>query len=1003
VTHFFISYTQVDRLWAEWIAWQVDMFGHQTTLQSWDFDKGSNFILDMDEAIETTERMIAVLSPEYFHSKPCKAEWAAVLAKDPTGEQGLLLPIRVRECHPTGLLRAINYIDLVDLTENEAREVLLSGTNQSRSKPDTAPFFPGKSERTSVKPATDVKPPFPGALSRYFELPFLQNPNFSARDDLIQLLADTLQTVEDQSSINVMVLHGLGGIGKTQLAVEFAYRHARNFDLVWWLNANETSTIEADFSKLALALALPESDFQDQKLAIAKVLEHLQDRPNRWLLIFDDASAPKDIRSFLPRTGAGMVIVTTRNPNWDSVGTPIEVGAWSETEAAAFLSKRVGPEYVHDFGAISSHLGNLPLALEQAGGFIRTTGVTTATYLSLLEKRKPELLSQGSPPDYPDTIKTTWEVGFRQLETESIAAAELIRLCSFLAPDNIPLGMLAVTASLLPGQLQESFQDEFDILKIAAALRRLSLARVEQEQVFVHPLVQAVTLERMTEAERVSFATSAVAVVDAVFPPLSIDVENWWLCAGLLPHALAVSRHAQDLRIRSAAHGRLLNHVGQYFRGQSKYLEALPLLELSLEIAQENFDENDPNLAAILGNLGEVLLALGQVDRSIDCHKMALEVMEGASEENPSVLVSALAGLAHAYWRSNQLSNVKPLLDRALQIAETFAQEDAAVLDTAILLNSIGDLLRELGDPASALPVLDRSLQILTELKGDTHPDTAMPRNNIGLVLAKLYRPHEALTCLMQALEIAEEGYGPLHENTATILSNIADVELELGETASSRRHFERALELEEAIFGPDSVSLVPELHGLGKVCHKQEDWPCCIERFQRAIQLVQEDHRLGSQREANLNNDFGLALEDRGDISGAIEYLRSAYDIARRVRDWRIADGAVYANNLANAYGRKRDFEQAEQWHSRAVALAERPDYENKTNLALFLSQLGADLWMLGKKDQARSKFKRSFRVAHEHYGAQNPVFEFLRLNAKVYYPQHTVEKWDTPIKNRD
>jgi hypothetical protein len=154
---FFISHNKADREWAEWIAWQLEEAEYTTVLQAWDFRPGSNFVLDMQRASAEAQRMIAVLSPDYLAALYTQPEWAAAFARDPTGEKGLLLPVRVRECDLKGLLRSIVYIDLLGLDETVAKERLLAGARFERAKPTTAPAFPGKAAR-----AVPERPRFPG-------------------------------------------------------------------------------------------------------------------------------------------------------------------------------------------------------------------------------------------------------------------------------------------------------------------------------------------------------------------------------------------------------------------------------------------------------------------------------------------------------------------------------------------------------------------------------------------------------------------------------------------------------------------------------------------------------------------------------------------------------------------------------------------------------------------------------------------------------------------------
>src|SRR5215475_2150909 len=165
VTDFFISYTSVDRSWAEWIAWQLEAAGYTTVIQAWDFRPGSNFVLDMQQAATTSGRTIAVLSPAYLQSGFTAAEWASAFASDPTGTQGLLLPVRIRDCALRGLLRPIVYIDLRGLEEEAARERLRAGVRRQRMKPTREPGFPGHTSGSLAAP-----PLFPGSLPQTIAL-----------------------------------------------------------------------------------------------------------------------------------------------------------------------------------------------------------------------------------------------------------------------------------------------------------------------------------------------------------------------------------------------------------------------------------------------------------------------------------------------------------------------------------------------------------------------------------------------------------------------------------------------------------------------------------------------------------------------------------------------------------------------------------------------------------------------------------------------------------------
>jgi len=220
---FFISRTRADKGWAEWIAWQLKAAGYSFVVQDWDFRPGQNFALSMHQALQTTERTIAILSPDFLAADYTAPEWAATFAADPRGTEGRLIPVRVRKCKPDGLLKAVIYIDLVGLSEEEAKKRLLEGLKLDRAEPSTQPTFPQQSP--IVVPQ---HPRFPGALPPIWNVPHLRNRNFTGRETLLTDLRATLAS--GQHAALTQAITGLGGVGKTQLAMEYAYRHTGEYD-----------------------------------------------------------------------------------------------------------------------------------------------------------------------------------------------------------------------------------------------------------------------------------------------------------------------------------------------------------------------------------------------------------------------------------------------------------------------------------------------------------------------------------------------------------------------------------------------------------------------------------------------------------------------------------------------------------------------------------------------------------------------------------------------------
>ncbi len=361
---FFISYTKADRTWAEWIAWQLEEAGYTTFLQAWDFRPSSDFVEEMDRAAKEAERTIAVLSEDYLLSGFAKSEWHVAFAKAATGEQGALLPVRVREVELEGLLKPIVYIDLVDSTEERAKELLIAGVERERAKPESPPMFP-----KSTNAPSPAAPRFPGTLPPIWNVPHLRNPNFTGRVELLDNLRAALTSEGAAALTQPQAIHGMGGVGKTQLATEYAYRHASDYELVWWVGSEENATLVSDYARLAGELDLPEKDAQKQEVAVEAVRRWLEQNAG-WLLVFDNVPVPEDVRERLPRGQTGHVIVTSRNPNWGGVASPLSVQLWDRNESVDFLLKRTQQDDQEGADALADALGDLPLALEQAAAYI---------------------------------------------------------------------------------------------------------------------------------------------------------------------------------------------------------------------------------------------------------------------------------------------------------------------------------------------------------------------------------------------------------------------------------------------------------------------------------------------------------------------------------------------------------------------------------------------------------------------------------------------------------
>jgi tetratricopeptide (TPR) repeat protein len=616
---FFVSYTGADQAWAEWIADQLEAAGHQVVLQAWDFRPGENFILRMNQALEQADRVLAVLSPAYFGSAYATDEWTAALVRDQSGRDRLL-PVRIEPCDLPPLIANRVYIDLVSLDGHAAAARLLAGIDQGRAKPTGKRPFPGQAKRTAAGGSR-----FPGRHPEIFNAP-PRNPNFTGRGDLLKALRRTLRAGQAGAVVQAGTVHGLGGVGKTQLAVEYAHRFAADYNLIWWIPAEQPAAIPDRLAALARRLGLPEPTDEREQLAL--LFDELG-RQDRWLLIFDNATSPHELAPYRPPAGGGHLLITSRNPAWGAIAAPLSVEVLPRADAAAFLRARAHRPHDPAAEALAEALGALPLALEQAGAYVEQTRSTLADYLKLLtEQGGEELLGLGAPVDYQHTVATTWALALEQVRAQAPAGEELLRLGAFLAPDDLPRPLLSEHADRLPKRLRRAARDQFAFDQTLVALGGYSLLTVTEHTLAVHRLVQAVVRQDLNQKAARSWAGAAVRLVRAAFPRNSADVRTWPVCARLLPHALTVTDHADSLAADPNATAGLLHEAGSYLWERAELAQARQLFERALAIHEAQLGPDHPNTANTLNNLGLVLRDLGDLSAARDRFERALAISE---------------------------------------------------------------------------------------------------------------------------------------------------------------------------------------------------------------------------------------------------------------------------------------------------------------------------------------------------------------------------------------
>jgi tetratricopeptide (TPR) repeat protein len=965
---FFVSRAGADAAWAEWIAWQLEAAGFTVAIQDWDFAPGVNFVHMMQQASKDAERTIAVLSPHYFNSPFTEAEWTTAFYRDPSGGKGLLLPIRVEDFQPPGMFGPRNCLDLFDLNKGTASERLLTWINRAgkqRGKPDREPNYPGKAKAPEQGAIPRSEPNYPGRMPFLFGLP-PRNPNFSGRESLLHELRNhlaTSKTAAVTAPTRPIATHGLGGTGKSQLAIEYAWRWASDYSWVVWLRAETPVTLGADFDLLAEKLRLFTGNKPtEQSKVIEAVRGYLEEYPG-WLLIFDNAPEPGAVETAVPRVG-GHVIFTSRYTAWGKSAAPLRVDVWQPEEAVQFLGQRLGlknkQEGATDRRAaaeLAHETGGLPLALEHAAAYCEQSSLSLTDYLSLfrenrLELFRPETLGFGLDDHEMVTVTTTWNLSLTRIRQEEKCpeAAALLNLCAFFDPDGIPLGMVKAGAEQLPELLSTAVRNELRLNNALASLLRYSLISVEgsgQDRVLsVHRLVQEVVRDRLAGGEKGQWLATALQIVLRSFPDNSQDASTWLVCGRLAPHAEAALRRAEHGKINPNV-VLLVTRLALYNLGRGEYAKAEPLCQRALDMNERALGPDHPETAHSLNNLAGVYYNQGRYGDAEPLYQRTLAICEKALGPDHPNTAHRLNNLAILYYSQGRYGDAEPLYKRALDINEKALGPHHP--ETARSINNLALLYYNQGRYGDAEPLYQRALAICEKALGPDHPNTATSLNNLALLYYSQGRYGGAEPLYQRALDIRETALGPDHPDTAQSLNNLAGLCENQGRYGEAEPLYQRALAIREAALGPDHPDTAQSLNNLAGLYRNQGRYGDAEPPYQRALAIFEKalgpDH---PETARSLNNLAGL-YRNQGRYGDAEPLYQRALAIRETVLGPDHPHTAYSLNNLAGLYYSQGRYGDAEPLYKRALAIFEKalgPDHPNtastRANYAKFLRSIG-------------------------------------------------------------
>jgi tetratricopeptide (TPR) repeat protein len=559
-----------------------------------------------------------------------------------------------------------------------------------------------------------------------------RNLNFTGRDDLIDQLRAQL-TAGGATAVLPATLHGMGGIGKTQTAAEYIYRHLDDYDLVWWIQAAQPTQIRSDLTELAKQLNLRGSS--EAHTAVPAVLEALR-RGNpvrRWLLVFDAAESPEAVRKFFPSNGPGEILVTSRNPAWAGVAKPLEVSVFRREESKELLRRR-GPDITDgDADQIAEKLGDLPLAIEQAAAWRAETGMPVQEYLRVFDEKVAEIFDESlTSADYDVSVAAAWNVSFDELEKRNAAAHQILHICAYFSPEPISRDLFTGVRGgvQISPELDVTLRDPIQLARAIRDINRYGLAKIDHRNntIQLHRLVQLVLRNRIGKPKLQAQMQHGAHQLLMNFDPNDPESgRNWSRYQELRPHAYA----AEVVKCTDSWGRQLVINLMRFLFQWGDHDEAAKLAKRAFDDFTTQLGPGDPQTLEVAGRLGLYLWVLGKFKEAAELNQRTLqrriELTSQDSEETLGAQANVLADLNAKgdFAAARRLSEEILFKKRRL-----FGDDDPETLQAAYL-HAIS--LRLTGDFIAARQLDEDTHHKRVEVLGRDHPETL--RSFVSIVI----------------------------------------------------------------------------------------------------------------------------------------------------------------------------------------------------------------------------------------------------------------------------
>ncbi|KAJ5623136.1 protein kinase subdomain-containing protein [Penicillium lividum] len=855
---------------------------------------------------------------------------------------------------------------------------------------------------------------------RLTAMPEIKKESFLGRQDNLKDLWQYFQPTQTQSR-KVAILHGLGGIGKTQLAIRFARDHQQEFSAIFWLSGKDQGTLVQSFSSYFSRLPEQPEIPDDVQRRFQKVREWLEIEGNsRWLIILDNVdkytSADSatgdsyDVRKFFPETDHGSILITSRLTELAELGQLFPVRKLEQSDAIELLLSESGLlsstdkhlKASADTLSLATRLDGLPLAIVIAAAYMRNTSTSITDYLDLYQKSWRELQSRSSPArQYKQgNMLKTWMISFREVQKRDPNAAALLLLLARFDNRGIWYELIrnASNSYDVPDWLNKAISSKVEFNYHVQPLIAFSLLDKKQQQgsYAMHPVVQ-------------DWCIHSASILDTLVDPVQLS-ELALICVGysvpsssergytdlqrrLLPHTIRLQ--TSQLSVENVASLGGLSGLGSLYKDQGKLKEAEEIYQRALAGFEKVLGPGHISTLNTVNNLGNLYYDQGKPKEAEEMYQRALAGYEKTLGPDHTSTLNTVNNLGLLYYAQGKLKKAEDMYQRALVGYEKAYGPDhtSTTLNT---VNNLGLLYKIQGKLKEAEEIYQRVLVGYEKAYGPDHTSTLNTVNNLGNLYYDQGKLKEAEEMYQRALVGYEKAYGPNHMSTLRTVGNIGLIYKDQGKLKEAEQIYQRTLVGFEKALGPDHTSTLNTVNNLGLLYYDQGKLKEAEEMYQRA--LAGYDKALGPDHISTLDSIhyLGILYYDQGKLKDAEEIYQRVLVGYEKVLgpDHTFTLWAV--GNLGLLYKHQGKLKEAEQVYQRALVGYEKtlgPDHASTLNT---FNNLGNVYYMYGrgKLKEAEEMYQRALVGYEKTLGPDHTSTLNTVNNLRLLYNQSKLKQ---------